>query len=471
MDIAKCFDKMWFEETSNDIFRAGVTDDKFVLLANSNLKAQVAVKTPWGSTTERITLEKLEMQGTVPAPLKASVQLDTLGKECIENNEGLYKYKDCVQITPLIMIDDVLAISKCGNDSVKMNAIIHSKIDTKQLLFGPQKCFKLHIGSKNLNTCPTLKVHGEVMESVNKERYLGDILSNNSKINYDIQDRMNKGTGYVNQILSLLKEVSFGFYHFSMAMVFRTTMLINGMLCSSEALYGITKTHVEQLESVDKFLFKSVFQSSCSTPIAAYYLETGSIPIRFLLKGRRLMYLWNILQKKEEELVSKVYQAQKIFPIKDDFVNQVKEDMEDIGLDLEENTIKNMKKAKFKSLVKGKIREASHSYLVQKQEGCSKLKNLPLSYDIKEYLTTNRLSTSEKQLLFKLRTHMIQVKGNYSSMFKDDMSCRLCDTNSEESQEHILSCPSLATSSNINNVKYMDIYDQNLDIQITAVKH
>ena len=181
-------------------------------------------------------------------------------------------------------------------------------------------------------------------------------------------------------------------------------MLINGMLCSSEALYGITKTHVEQLESVDKFLFKSVFQSPCSTPIAVYYLETSSIPIRFLLKGRRLMYLWNILQKKEEELVSKVYQAQKIFPIKDDFVNQVKEDMEDIGLDLEENTIKNMKKAKFKSLVKGKIREASHSYLVQKQEGCSKLMNLPLSYNIKEYLTTNRLSTSEKQLLFKLRT-------------------------------------------------------------------
>ena len=70
MDITKCFDKMWFEETSNDVYRAGVTNDKFVLLANSNLKSQVAVKTPWGSITERISLERLEMQGTVPAPLK-----------------------------------------------------------------------------------------------------------------------------------------------------------------------------------------------------------------------------------------------------------------------------------------------------------------------------------------------------------------------------------------------------------------
>ena len=143
--------------------------------------------------------------------------------------------------------------------------------------------------------------------------------------------------------------------------------------------------------------------------------------------------------------------------------------MDDIELDLDEDTIKNMKKAKFKDLVKDKIREAAHSYLVMKYEGCLKLKNLPISYNIKEYLTTSRLSTSEKQLLFKLRTHMIQVKCNYTSMYRDNMSCRLCDTNSDESQEHIFSCPSLATISNVNNVKYMD--DQNLDKQITAVKH
>ena len=90
---------------------------------------------------------------------KASVQLDTLGKECYENSEGLFKYKECVNITPLIMIDDILAISDCGNNSVKTNAIIQSKIETKQLRFGPKKCFKMHIGNKALKTCPTLKVH------------------------------------------------------------------------------------------------------------------------------------------------------------------------------------------------------------------------------------------------------------------------------------------------------------------------
>ena len=76
-------------------------------------------------------------------------------------------------------------------------------------MFGTKKCFKLHIGQKNKSTCPTLKVHDKIMESVDRERYLGDILSNDSKINHNIQERQNKGTGYVNQILSMLKELEF----------------------------------------------------------------------------------------------------------------------------------------------------------------------------------------------------------------------------------------------------------------------
>ena len=124
------------------------------------------------------------------------------------------------------------------------------------------------------------------------------------------------------------------------------------------------------------------------------------------------MYLWTILQKSEEELVTKVYQAQKLFPVKDDFIYQIKEDMEDLGLELEDDKIKNMKKAEFKNLVNSKIREAAHSYLLQKKDMLSKLKNLSSDYQLKEYLQTDCLSTSEKQLLFKLRTRMIPVVKN-----------------------------------------------------------
>ena len=43
---------MSYSETANDIYKAGVQDDKFILIANSNKECQVAIKTPWGSLTE-----------------------------------------------------------------------------------------------------------------------------------------------------------------------------------------------------------------------------------------------------------------------------------------------------------------------------------------------------------------------------------------------------------------------------------
>ena len=152
-------------------------------------------------------------------------------------------------------------------------------------------------------------------------------------------------------------------------------------------------------------------------------------------------------------------------------MNQVNEDMEDIGLELNEEEIKSMKKSKFKSLVKDRIKGAAHSYLVQKKEGLSKLNNLTSDFSFKEYLATNQISTTEKQLLFKLRTRMIHVKGNYSSMYKDDISCDLCNTNSVESQEHVLVCPFLVPSNERCSVQYMDIFSHNLDKQIAAVKY
>jgi hypothetical protein len=56
--IKKCFDKMWAAETANDVFKAGLDDDQFVLVANSNSSCQVAVRTPWRSLTRRGNIEK-----------------------------------------------------------------------------------------------------------------------------------------------------------------------------------------------------------------------------------------------------------------------------------------------------------------------------------------------------------------------------------------------------------------------------
>ena len=204
-DVKKCFDKMWSSETANDIFEAGV------LIANSNKSCLISVKTPWGSFTPRVELENIEMQGGVLTPLKCSVQMDTLGAECvnsIDHSKILYKYKGFVNIPPMEFIDDILTITKCSVDSIKMNSLVQSKIECKKLELSDTKCFKMHLGKENIN-CPTLQINNEEMKNTKSEKYLGDIISSDLKIDENVKMRHDKGLGVSNQIICILKEISF----------------------------------------------------------------------------------------------------------------------------------------------------------------------------------------------------------------------------------------------------------------------
>ena len=139
-------------------------------------------------------------------------------------------------------------------------------------------------------------------------------------------------------------------------------------------------------------------------------------------------------------------------------------------MEFDEEVIRKMKKTSFRKLISEKIRTAAHSYLLQKKENLSKLDNLSSNYSMKDYLLTNKLSTQEKQLLFNLRTRMIHVKCNYGSSYSN-LLCSLCDTDSEESQEHLLVCPGLVEQPPLNtSVQYLDIFG-NLEKQVVAVQH
>ena len=82
---------MRFEETYNDLYDAKVQDDKFALIAQMDKQAGVVVKTPCG-VTDQFSPQKIIMQGSVFSPIKCTVQIDTLGRDCQEFNQGCFKY-------------------------------------------------------------------------------------------------------------------------------------------------------------------------------------------------------------------------------------------------------------------------------------------------------------------------------------------------------------------------------------------
>ena len=123
MDLLKCFDIMWSQETINDLYHISVKDDRFVLVSKMNEECIVTVKTPVG-VTDQFKLNNIEMQGTVPAPLKCAGQMDSLGRKCYTEENYLYRYNGSCMVPNLGFIDDTIAASRCGVQFVEINALI-----------------------------------------------------------------------------------------------------------------------------------------------------------------------------------------------------------------------------------------------------------------------------------------------------------------------------------------------------------
>ena len=190
-DIKKCFDAMWSEETMNEMFDVGIQDDRFALLSKMNEMCQVKVKTPLGDT-ERFSLEQIEMQGTVPAPLKCAIQMDTLGRDCYINNTGLYQYRGATCIPALGMIDDLAGVSTCSSESIILNSIINCKVESKKLQFNWKKCVNMHFG-QDVNSCQNLMIHETKMLTEKKQVYLGDTILNSGNNDENIKRRCQIG--------------------------------------------------------------------------------------------------------------------------------------------------------------------------------------------------------------------------------------------------------------------------------------
>ena len=62
------------------------------------------------------------------------------------------------------------------------------------------------------------------------------------------------------------------------------------------------------------------------------YLETGCIPLGELIRGRRLRFLYYLLNENEDSLVGKFLDAQIKNPTKKDWVTMGKKDLEYLNI-------------------------------------------------------------------------------------------------------------------------------------------
>ena len=155
------------------------------------------------------------------------------------------------------------------------------------------------------------------------------------------------------------------------------------------------------LKRVDKNLLRRILGASKSTPIPALYLETGTVPVQYIIKGKCLLYLHYLLNQPENSLLSKMFYDQVQKPIKNDWFWVVKENLSELGLDCYSlNDIKIMKKYKFKNLVRSSCQDVAFRELKNKtkEKNLIKIKNIKYdNFEMKRYLLTNEITHSGPQ--------------------------------------------------------------------------
>ena len=439
-DVDKCFDALWTHECINDLYESGLTNDKLTLLFKMNQSAQVAVKTAHGMT-QRVSISNIIMQGTVWASLFCTATIDKLAKLAYKNKELLYMYKGQVSVPPLQMVDDILTVQKCGAASSALNSEVVAFIEQKKLTLGQKKCLKVHIGNK-CDDCCELFVHEEQMNEAQEVKYLGDIINENGKPKATIMQRVNRGYAIVGQIFALLKDLPIGNLRVLIGLELQQAWLINGTLFNSEVWHGVADSDIAHFVEIDKYLLKGLVKAHAKVPIEHIYLETAAIPIPFIISARRIIYLQNILQRPDEEIIKKVYLHQKSHPSPGDWCYLVEKDFDSIGEHLSEDTIQAMSPLYFKKYVKSKIRNAAFQYLEGLKISHTKVKeNIYLDLEKpQEYITSKLFTNQQCFLIFALKSKTLRgVKNNFKSMNQENTLCPLCERY-QDTQEHICQC-------------------------------
>ena len=434
----------------------------------------MAVQTPHG-ISRREVFEKIVMQGDVLAPLISSLQVDTIGKECLQDKKHLYFFKDIVPIPPLGMVDDLFTISECGVKTSLLNQFINVKTASKKLQFGTTKCIKMHIGKLESDAlCKDLHVGSwkidviddpitgkpsnkeyfdgnEIMKIKNEQTYLGDLISADGTHTKKVHQRSNKGLGVINQIMGILESTFFGKYYFEIALVLRESLFLSSILLNSEAWVNYSEKDVRILEQCDEILLTKILDCDSKSSNALKYLELGVVPIRFQIMRRKLGCLQYILKQEKDSMIFNVLKVTSENFVKNDFVFTCKKYLETLNINLTFDEIAKMSKFNFNKILKERMRIVAFSYLENQQSKQEKIKEIKYSkLEIQEYLIHGDRNPKVSKLIYQARGQILDIKMQKKWKFNDKL-CNGCNLKEESGQE-ILDCKNLG--GNKENLSY-----------------
>ena len=169
------------------------------------------------------------------------------------------------------------------------------------------------------------------------------------------------------------------------------------------------------------------------------------------------MYHHHILTRDNNETIKKIYVKQKENYVKGDWFQLLLKDFEFIERDMNEKEISELSKESYKKIVKDLMNKAVFKFFMNIKQTHSKLDGVQYSrFKIQPYLTSNKIKTTEKELLVNMRSRCHSSKDNLKKLNKNNLQCSLGCSNIEDQRHTFTTCKQIPQ--NYNNGIYEHIF-------------
>ena len=256
----------------------------------------------------------------------------------------------------------------------------------------------------------------------------------------------------------------------------RKSMLMSVITYNLEVSFNLSDKNIKSLHDLDMQLLRGSLLLGAKSSQSLMLLELGLIPVSFLLKKKKIMYLFHLLNTDESSLVGQVFQKQlqDIKSIKKgEWINTVLEDLKELNIELTFSEIATMSKEKFKSLVKKSTETAALKSLVTEVGKRSKGKEIAYEcLGMQSYLqSSSGLSLESMRRIYHIRCREIQVKANFPSS-EEDQSCPFPGCTSPDTQLHLFSSSCFSENNEVTktNTQYNDIFGLNIEAQFDVMQ-
>ena len=477
-DVKKAYDHADLYDMLNILWEKGVCGKTWRLIKALNENLTAKVKTKHG-LTRKIQREKGGKQGGVLIVKMFSKLIDMVAEETLENPE-LGVNISGEKIGPFLWVDDVVTIAEGQEQQEKTLKHIDDFACRHQLEWGLNKCNVMEVG-RHRNPKVAWQFGETEIHHNDSYTYLGDVITRNGTNQLNIESRLKKVKAATRAIISCSKTDVLKLMEVDTLLGLHETVTIPSLLTNAES-WCLTKTEILNLEKIELWAIKRLFNLPRTTPSVAIRFMTQRLLTSVRIDIKQMMFLYRILQQEERWTYNLLNTMDKMNL---GWAANIRLKLHEYGLTQSWNEIQKKGKTAWKAEVYVAAEKLNKQKLLEDcygtKNGCREAKTKTKmivkelecnTYDRKKTEHLLKLTRSEMKCIIMARYGMLMCGKNFKTKFGTDQ-CKTCSVLDDEN--HRLNSCIRWRKSNWhdvdNNVDFNLVYSNDIEILKTISKH